>query len=182
MPDQYRDDAPMEFSLGRRRIVVGGALLLGGFAAFPTLSATLPDVALPDDPLTRFMDISSLLIPHQLDRAIGKRLISAMSAATPSLPDHIIELLAIARKKNAHVVEDFFPDVPQGPLKGTALSIISAWYMGVLTDAPGAEVFAYEFALMYQPTVDVMTIPTYAKSGPSGWSADAPPLSDMPKF
>lgn len=155
---------------------------MGGFAAFPTLSAALPDIALPDDSLTRFMDISSLLIPHQLDKAIGKRLASAMSAATPSLPDHIIELLAIARKKNARVVEDFFPDVPQGPLKETALSIISAWYMGVLTDAPGAEVFAYEFALMYQPTVDVMTIPSYAKSGPNGWNADAPPLSDMPKF
>ncbi|MGF6935928.1 hypothetical protein OKW41_005090 [Paraburkholderia sp. UCT70] len=182
MPDHYRDDAPMEFSLCRRRIVVGGVLLMGSLAAFPTLSATSSNVTLAREPLARFMDISSLLIPHQLDRGIGKRLAIAMTAATPSLPDHIIELLAIARKKRARVVEDFFPDIPQGPLKETALSIISAWYMGVLTDAPGAEVFAYEFALMYQPTVDVMTIPTYAKSGPNGWNAIAPPLSDMPKF
>ena len=74
-------------------------------------------------------------------------------------------LLAIARKKNARIVEDFFPDLPEGPLKETALAIISAWYLGVVTDAPDAEVFAYEYALMYQPTRDVMTIPSYAISG-----------------
>jgi fructose 5-dehydrogenase small subunit len=52
----------------------------------------------------------------------------------------------------------------------------------VIVDAPGAEVFAYELALMYQPTIDVMTIPTYAISGPNGWMSEAPALSDMPKF
>ncbi|CAB3810008.1 Fructose dehydrogenase small subunit [Paraburkholderia ultramafica] len=155
---------------------------MGGFAVLPTLAVSSSDVALPDESLAQFMEISSLLIQHQLDPGIGKRLAIAMTAANASLSGHITELLAIARKKNATVVEDFFPDVPVGPLKETALSIISAWYLGVLTDASGAEVFAYEFALMYQPTVDVMTIPTYAKSGPNGWNADAPPLSDMPKF
>lgn len=182
MPDHCRDDAPPEFSLGRRKILVGGVLLLGGFAAVPTLSAPSLDVAFPDETLARFMEISSILIQHQLDRGIGRRLSIAMTAANPSLPAHITELLAIARKRNARIVEDFFPDVPAGPLKETALSIVSAWYIGVLTDAPDAEVFAYEFALMYQPTIDVMTIPSYAKSGPNGWNADAPPLSDMPKF
>jgi hypothetical protein len=91
-------------------------------------------------------------------------------------------LLSIARQKNARVVEDFFADVPDGPLKETALSIISAWYLGVVTDAPDAEVFAYEYALMYQPTRDVMTIPSYAISGPNRWTAEAPPLSNMPEF
>ena len=105
-----------------------------------------------------------------------------MSALNPSLSDHVTGLLAIAKAKNAKVVEDFFPDVPEGPLKETALSIISAWYLGVVSDAPDAEVFAYEYALMYQPTRDVMTIPSYAVSGPNGWTANAPPLGDMPEF
>jgi hypothetical protein len=43
-------------------------------------------------------------------------------------------------------------------------------------------VIAYEYALMYRPTSDVMTIPSYAISGPNGWTADAPPLSNMPEF
>ena len=92
------------------------------------------------------------------------------------------ELLAIAGKKNARIVEDFFPDVPEGPLKETALAIISAWYLGVVSDAPDAEVFAYEYALMYQPTRDVMTIPSYAISGPNAWTADPPALESMPDF
>jgi hypothetical protein len=63
-----------------------------------------------------------------------------------------------------------------------ALAIISAWYTGVVEDSANAEVFAFETALMYQPTRDVMTIPTYAISGPSGWTAQAPPLGNMPTF
>jgi fructose 5-dehydrogenase small subunit len=35
---------------------------------------------------------------------------------------------------------------------------------------------------VYQPTIDVMTIPSYAISGPNGWNADAPPLSNMQNF
>jgi hypothetical protein len=35
---------------------------------------------------------------------------------------------------------------------------------------------------MYQPTRDVMTIPSYAISSPNGWPANAPPLEDMPDF
>jgi hypothetical protein len=107
---------------------------------------------------------------------------AAMGALNPSLSQQIDGLLSIARQKNARVVEDFFADVPDGPLKETALSIISAWYLGVVTDAPDAEVFAYEYALMYQPTRDVMTIPSYAISGPNRWTAEAPPLSNMPEF
>jgi hypothetical protein len=128
------------------------------------------------------MELSSLLIPHRLDRDVGLRLAAALSAKDPALKGHVTALLEIARKKQAAIVEDFFPDVPEGALKEAALLIISAWYLGVIVDAPDAEVFAYELALMYQPTIDVMTIPTYAISGPNGWTSEAPPLSNMPEF
>ena len=127
-------------------------------------------------------DMSSLLIPHRLREEVGTRIGAAMSTLNPSLSEQIAELLAIAKKHNARIVEDFFPDVPDGPLKQTALAIISAWYLGVVTDAPDAEVFAYAHALMYGPTSDVMTIPSYAISGPNAWNADTPPLDSMPKF
>ncbi|CAE6717207.1 Fructose dehydrogenase small subunit [Paraburkholderia aspalathi] len=176
MPARDRDDSPSMFNLSRRKVIIGGTLLAGSLAAGPALPALLPEADTP------FMQLSKLLIPHQLDAEIGKRIVAALTTLRPTLAQDVPALLAIASKKDARIVEDFFPDVPEGPLKETALSIISAWYMGVAVDAPDAQVFAYENALMYQPTRDVMTIPSYAKSGPNGWNADAPPLTDMPKF
>jgi hypothetical protein len=181
MPDQNRDDCPTAFNLARRQVLVGG-LFIGGLAALPTLPVIAAPTSWSDQSAARFMEISLLLVPHRLNEEIGKRMGAAMATLNPSLSQQIEALLSIAREKNARIVEDFFADVPDGPLKQTALSIISAWYLGVITDAPDAEVFAYEYALMYQPTRDVMTIPSYAISGPNGWSAEAPPLSNMPEF
>jgi hypothetical protein len=183
--DPDRDDCPTAFSLARnpaRREVLAGALVVGGLAALATLTPAAAAASWSEDSAARFFEISSLLIPHRLNEAIGKRIGTLMSALNPSLSEHVAGLLAIAKQKNAVIVEDFFPDVPEGPLRQTALSIISAWYLGVVSDAPDAEVVAFEYALMYGPTSDVMTIPSYAVSGPNGWTADAPPLSDMPKF
>jgi hypothetical protein len=183
MLDPDRDDCPTAFSLTRnlaRREVLVGALIIGGAAALAGLPPA--SAAWSDESAARFNEISALLIPHRLDETIGKRLGSLMGALNPSLPEHVTALLAIAKQKNAGIVEDFFPDVPEGPLRDTALAIISAWYLGVVSDAPDAEVVALEYALMYGPTSDVMTIPSYAISGPNGWSAEAPPLSNMPKF
>jgi hypothetical protein len=182
MRDRYRDDSPTAFNLARREIVMRVLFLVGGLAAVSTLPAISAPASWTEESSARFMEISSLLIPHRLNEEVGKRIGAALSALNPSLSEQLVELLTIARNKNARIVEDFFPDVPEGPLKQTALAIISAWYLGVITDAPDAEVFAYEYALMYGPTSDVMTIPSYAISGPNEWKADAPPLDSMPNF
>jgi hypothetical protein len=176
-----RDDAPPDFSLFRRKTLIAGSLLLGGFAAGATIPATPADSATGDFG-NQFIQLSALLIPHQLNRDVGMRLAAALRTKDPEFSAHVTTLLDIARKKNARIVEEFFPDLPDGPLKDTALLIISAWYLGVIVDAPGAEVFSYEFALMYQPTIDVMTIPSYAISGPNEWTSEAPPLNSMPTF
>jgi hypothetical protein len=180
--NRYRDDSPTAFGFGRREVLLGALSLVGGFAVVPTQAAIATGGSWSQESAARFMEISSLLIQHRLNQEVGKRIGAAMSALNPSLSDQVAQLLAIAKSKNAKFVEDFFADVPEGPLKETALSIISAWYLGVVKDADNAEVFAFEYALMYQPTRDVMTIPSYAISGPNGWPADAPPLENMPDF
>jgi hypothetical protein len=182
MIDRYRDDCPSAYNLARRELLVGGAYVIGGLAVVSTLPALAAPATWSNESSAQFMKISSLLIPHRLNEEIGKRIGAAMSAINPSLLDHVTGLLAIASKKNARIVEDFFPDVPEGPVKDTALSIISAWYLGVVTDKPDAEVFAFEHALMYGPTSDVMTIPSYAISGPNAWPSNAPALESMPEF
>jgi hypothetical protein len=182
MPDRYRDDCPTAFSLARRELLLGGLSLVGGLAVIPTLPAIAATASWSQESAAQFMEISSLLIQHHLNEQVGKRIGAAMSGLNPALSEQVGALLAIAKNKNARIVEDFFPDVPEGPLKETALAIISAWYLGVVTDAPDAEVFAFEYALMYGPTKDVMTIPSYAISGPNGWTSEAPPLDRMPEF
>ena len=181
MSQSYRDDAPPDFSLLRRKILVGGGLLLGGFAAISTVPSGAADASSADF-ANQFMELSSLLIPHRLDRDVGARLAAALLLKDPAFSAHVTNLIDIAKRKQAKIVEDFFLDVPEGALKDTALLIISAWYIGVIVDAPEAEVFAYELALMFQPTLDVMTIPTYAISGPNGWTSKSPPLGDVPQF
>jgi fructose 5-dehydrogenase small subunit len=176
-----RDDAPPDFSLFRRQVLIGGGLLFGGLAAGTRIPVACADSATADF-ADRFMQLSSLLIPHQLDRDVGLRLSAALRTKDPEFAAHTTALLDIAAKKNAKIVEEFFSDVPEGPLKDAALLIISAWYLGVIIDAPGTEVFAYELALIYQPTIDVMTVPSYAISGPNEWTSEAPPLNSMPTF
>lgn len=182
MLERDRDDCPTAFSLARRELLLGSLSLVGGLAIGPTLPAFAATASWPEQAAAQFLEISRLLIQHHLHEEVGKRIGAAMSALNPSLSEQVAGLLAIAKNNNARTVEDFFPDVPEGPLKETALAIISAWYLGVVSDGPDAEVFAFEYALMYGPTKDVMTIPSYAISGPNGWTADAPPLDSMPEF
>jgi fructose 5-dehydrogenase small subunit len=181
MKPPVRDDCPSEYSLARRDFLAGSVVFMGALASSTRVVAAPldPSMALP---APKFMEVSSLLIDHKLSGDVGARLAAAMSSIHPGIAQDVDQILEIARRKNAKIVEDFFPDLPEGRLKDTALAIIAAWYTGVVVDAPGSTVFAFELALMYQPTRDVMTIPSYAISGPNGWNASAPPLSDMPEF
>ncbi len=181
MKQPVRDDCPPEYGLARRDFLAGSIVFMGGLASSTHVVAA-PLNASAALPASKFMEVSSVLIDHKLDGDVGARLAAAMSGINPGIEQDIDQILAIARKNNAKIVEDFFPALPEGRLKETALAIISAWYTGVVVDGPGSTVFAFELALMYQPTRDVMTIPSYAISGPNGWNSSAPPLTDMPKF
>jgi hypothetical protein len=180
MTPPFRDDCPPEYNLLRRHLIGGGVAAIG-LAAAPFGVAVLADTV-PAMPVSKFMEVSSLLINHQLNLEIGGRLATAMTGVYPGFEQNIDDILTIAHSKNAKIVEDFYPDIPSGKLQDAALAIISAWYSGVISETLGSEVYAYELALMYQPTSDVMTIPSYAISGPNGWNASAPPLTDMPEF
>jgi hypothetical protein len=183
MSDQERDDSPSSFRLSRRRVLIAGGLVAGS-AAIGGISAYAAhgEQGEQGDFAARFMEVSLLLIQHKLDPIVGARMAQAMLASDSSLSERVTEIIRVAKTKNAKAVEDFFPDLPEGPLKSTALDIISGWYLGVIKDTADAEVFAFEDALIYKPTSDVMTIPSYAKSKPNGWGPDAPPLSNMPEF
>lgn len=168
--------------MSRRGILLGGATLFAGSIA-ASLCPTLSLAAVDDGTQSQFMKLSTLLIQHQLNPAVGARIVDTASSEYKNLPEMVDAIIAIAEKKNAAQVEDFFADIPDGELKDFAHWVIFAWYSGSSSEKRNATVFTYEEALTFKTTSDVVTIPSYGISGPNLWTRPNLPLSaPMPSF
>ena len=75
--------APQRSVLRAVNFCLGGLSLVGGLAASPTLPAIAAPASWSQESGARFMEISSLLIPHRLNEEVGKRIGAAMSALDP---------------------------------------------------------------------------------------------------
>ena len=168
-------------TLSRRAALAGGVTILAGgvIASAPT---SLALAAIESSTQNRFMRMSTLLINHQLHPDVGARIVAAAADRYKDLPGVLDAIIAIADRKQAAVVEDFFGDIPDGNLKDFAYWVILAWYSGCSSEKADATVFTYEDALTFKTTADVVTIPAYCFSGSNGWSQITVPLANMPKF
>jgi hypothetical protein len=168
-------------TLSRRDALIGGASIfaVGTAEAAP---ASLALAAIERRTHSRFMRMSTLLINHQLHPDVGARIVAAAADRYKDLPGVLDAIIAIADRKQAAVVEDFFGDIPDGNLKDFAYWVILAWYSGCSSEKADATVFTYEDALTFKTTADVVTIPAYCFSGSNGWSQITVPLANMPKF
>ena len=119
MKPPVRDDCPSEYSLARRDFLAGSVVFMGALASSTRVVAAPLDAAVAL-PAPKFMEVSSLLIDHKLSSYVGARLAAAMSSIHPGIAQDVDQILEIARRKNAKIVEDFFPDLPEGRLKDTA--------------------------------------------------------------
>ena len=162
----------------RRKFLLGAAALTG---AWVTWSIAAPAAA-PAVDNASFMRLSGLLVNHQLSPGVGARIARAAAVKYPDSEKMIAAIVAIATAKQATEVEGFFADIPPGPLQEFAHWIIFAWYTGCSSPKKDAQVFAYEEALTYKTTGDVVAIPSYGVSGPNQWSRAIVPLSPMPHF
>jgi hypothetical protein len=168
-------------TLSRRDALIGGVSIFAiGTAASAPTSLALATI----DPSTysQFMRMSTLLINHQLHPDAGARIVGAAADRYKNLPRILDSIIAIADRKHAAVVEDFFGDIPGGNLKDFAYWVILAWYSDCSSEKADATVFTYEDALTFKTTADVVTIPAYCFSGSNGWSQTTVPLANMPKF
>lgn len=179
MSDYSPSRTPVQVS--RRTVLFGGAALLGSYFAganLPSFALSAADTA----QLTRFMQLSKLLVNHGLDPRVGARILKTAAADHADLPALTDSLIAIAESKQATIVEDFFGDIPDGKAKDLAYWIIFAWYAGVSSAKANATLFTFEQALTFQTTIDVVTIPSYGSSGPNQWRQVTVPLSPLPRF
>jgi hypothetical protein len=168
-------------TMSRRDALIGGVSIfaVGPAASVPTSFAL---AAIEPSPHGQFMRMSTLLINHQLRPDIGARIAAAAADRYKDLPGILDSIIAIADRKHAVAVEDFFGDIPDGDLKDFAYWVILAWYSGCSSEKANATVFTYEDALTFKTTADVVAIPSYCFSGSNGWSQTTVPLANIPKF
>jgi len=170
----------------RRTLLKAGATALGVAVLGASMQKVVPAASAVETAtgvsLDKFMAASRCLIQHGLSPDVGARMVGILHAKIPTLDADLDAIISTAREKNSKVVEDFFDALPDGHVKESAHQIIFGWYAGVVDESPSAEVFAYEEALMYQPTKDAVALPTYSFNGPNHWTDVDPPLSAMPEF
>lgn len=158
-------------------------VLFGTAAVFATLGApSLLRAALSAGAEEKFLSASKLLVNHQLDPAVGARIAQFASASFPDLEQMLNAIIDAAAARDAHEVEAFFEDLPEGDLRDFAYWVISAWYTGSSSFERDATLFTYEEALLYRPTLDMVPIPTFGFSAPNTWGQDLYPLANLPRF
>lgn len=161
----------------RRNFLRAGAILGAG----SLLGVSLPvSAALSKEPgVAPFMQLSRLLVNHQLDEGVGQRMWVLLKDEHAQFDQNVLAILNIAKQKQAQIVEDFFSAIPQGELQDLAYQIIFGWYAGCLSTSKTAESFAFAEALTFQNTADVIAIPSYGLTGPNDW-ADRPNVPVLP--
>ncbi|KQN70715.1 dehydrogenase [Duganella sp. Leaf61] len=166
-------------ALSRRKFLLGATAVSGAWVTWGALPAW--GVGTTASP-AQFLEISKLLINHQLDEAVGARIAAAAATKYPQAAQIMTSIAALAQAKQARQVEDFFGDIPEGPLQEFAYWVIFAWYSGCSSPKKDAQLFTFEHALTYKTTADTVAMPSYGFSGPNLWSRPIVPLSNMPIF
>ncbi|KAF1052478.1 MAG: Fructose dehydrogenase small subunit [Stenotrophomonas maltophilia] len=163
--------------LSRRGFLRGSAVLAGGLSLLP-LSPQLMAAVLDSTPQGGFMRLSLLLTARSaLSSQQGQRIFDALGAIDTTFPQKLSDL-------QQAIAADGFSDMRQfgafaarhdAALKATALTIISAWYLGYVGTPAGhssednTRFIAFCDALMYQPTLDATVIPTYSRGHTNYW-------------
>jgi hypothetical protein len=112
--DKQLEGPVQTLTMSRRDALIGGVSILAGTAASAPTSFALAAIEPSTD--SRFMRMSTLLINHQLRPDIGVRIVAAAADRYNDLPAVLDSIIAIADRKHATVVEDFFGDIPDGHL------------------------------------------------------------------
>lgn len=166
-------------ALSRRKFLLGATAVSGAWVTWGALPAW--GVGTTASP-AQFLEVSKLLINHQLDEAVGARIAAAAATKYPQAVQMMTSIAALAQAKQARQVEDFFGDIPEGPLQEFAHWVIFAWYSGCSSPKKDAQLFTFEQALTYKTTADTVAMPSYGFSGPNLWGRPIVPLSNMPIF
>lgn len=149
-------------SLLRRSITLGLATLVG--SALPWQSVMAAAVSDAD-----FIAVSQFLVSRPANPVLAARYYRALDKRAPNFSTNVIALKQLIAERGYQHVDEYLAQANENPsLKATAVSIISAWYLGIVGEPIEAELVSYSQAMMYQPTHGILAIPTYG-GGPATW-------------
>jgi hypothetical protein len=161
-------------------LIASFALVSGGLTSTPALAANSNNDSADFD---GFIRLSRLLTGHNsLDIQLGERLYSALCQKNTQFAGEVKQLSEFVKQNNIPDVETLDEKLKQQPLHDPMMTIIKAWYSGVIEPGYHATVYGYQQALMYQIPRDGMVIPTYAHNGPDYWVANPPPVDRLLTF
>lgn len=83
----------------------------------------------------------------------------------------LTELITEKKSPNVEVFMQYLSQAKHQDLLAFAQKVITSLYTGVVGQGDQAKVISYQMALMFEPTLGVITIPTYVGARPEYWSA-----------
>lgn len=130
-----------------------------------------------------FLELSQFLVGRtHLDEIVAGRALSGLTSNDPDFPVKAAVLWKALKADKRADMSGFDASTAQHPeMRTTAVTIISAWYLGYCgkydehavpaTDHPvdNAEYIAYAAALMFAPTIDATVIPSYSRGRTNYW-------------
>lgn len=164
-------------SPSRRALLSWGASLIAMMAvsgeAFAQPVQLTPAVA-------QFLALSQILTAYAfLDETIARRTYDALCIENPANVKAFAQLATMA--ENAADASALQAMARKAGLEGAIAELLNAWYTGTVSGPGSTVMIAYRDALMYRPTADGLTVPTYCNKGPMWWQDTLPPgLSRIP--
>lgn len=168
-------------ALTRRTFLLYGITFTGVAALDAKLNAGAALAAQPEAMATAdFVSLSQFLTGHSsLDAGLAARALEQLRTLDTAFDHKLAALAAAIAAAGAKTMDDFLAANPEAPLRTTATTVVSAWYLGY-TGTPDlskmedqARFVTYREALMFKPTLDVSIIPTFSR-GPNGFWTEPP--------
>lgn len=176
MKDLDRSIRPSGVQAGtitRRALLAGTAMLWVAAAAPPAFAEDQASGARPFHVLSLALTGKGDLSP-----LTAGRIYEALLRDDAALPGEVATLSRLAQ--DHRTPEALKTAASEAGLGDLVMKIVTAWYTGTVETAQGPVVVAYAEALMYRPTADGLTVPTYCSNGPLWWSSLPPGIDRMP--
>jgi hypothetical protein len=168
---KWLDDASQHasFRMSRRGFVLSAAALAALTLAKPQAAVFASDADVEGG---AFMTVSRLVSADAPELRTARALYGALKK-TPDFDANLQALanLAAVPGTTVETLAAHLDATAQHALRDTLNRIVSAWYLGIVDN----RTYAYQGALMYRPTADVLSPPSYVRAGPLSWAAFTAP-------